>query len=191
MSHITDQEISDLKNEVEAKKRQVEYDRLKQDLADITYKVSHTPTEFDSAMTYPDTDKVLKSKDNQSFLNSAIDRFTHMLSPRPITGNLIALGILLAVLLIIRLNAQAYYDDNDIRQYLPYIGYLALGAGAIQILKSSTRSLLIPVVATAVGLAIATSMNVDDVVFTFQQTVYQGMFIVGLIGLIIGAFTID
>ena len=177
--------------ETEMKKRQAEYDRLKQDLADITYKASHTPTEFDSAMTYPDTDKVLKSKGNQSFLNSAIDRFTHMLSPRPITGNLIALGILLAVLLIIRLNAQAYYDDNDIRQYLPYIGYLALGAGAIQILKSSTRSLLIPVVATAVGLAIATSMNVDDVVFTFQQTVYQGMFIVGLIGLIIGAFTID
>jgi hypothetical protein len=59
MSHITDQEINDLKNQVEAKKRQAEYDRLKQDLADITYRESNRPTEFDSGLQYPDTDRSL------------------------------------------------------------------------------------------------------------------------------------
>jgi hypothetical protein len=189
--NITDQEIDNLKSEIETQKRQAEYAKLKQDLADITYKAANTPNEFDSAMKYPDTDKVLQSKGRKGFVNLVLDRLAHMLSPRPITGNFIALGIILVVLITVRANLITHVGQYDIKSYLPYIGYFALLGGAIQIIKSSTRSLIIPLVATVAGGVIATSMNATDLVFTFSQAVYQGMFVVGLVGLIIGAFSID
>ena len=67
-TNITDQEIDNLKSEIETQKRQAEYAKLKQDLADITYKSANTPNEFDSAMKYPDTDKVLQSKGKKALL---------------------------------------------------------------------------------------------------------------------------
>ncbi|MBK2046062.1 hypothetical protein IB644_05810 [Allofrancisella guangzhouensis] len=184
---LTDQDVLDLQKQIDEKKRLVEYEKLKKELAEITKQ----PTEFDSAMKYSDTDKVLQSKGKKSFINSLFDRLTHMLSPRPVTGNFISLGIITVVLIFSRSNIITNIGGNDITEYLPYIGYFALVVGGLQIIKSSTRSLLIPVLATVIGGVFATSMNPDTLVFTLHQVVYQAMFITGLLGLTIGAFTID
>jgi hypothetical protein len=50
-------------------------------------------------MQYVDTDRVLKDHSRKDkFVNRCIDRMMHMLSIRPITGNLISLGIIIAVI---------------------------------------------------------------------------------------------
>lgn len=191
MNSITDKDIENVKAELEKQKRKAEYDSLKKELADITSKSLKEQTEFDSAMTYPDTDKVLQNKGKQKFLNTAFSRLGHMLSPRPATGNFIALGLIIFVLILLRANIITSVGKYDITTYLPYISYLALITGVVQILKSSTRSLIIPLIAIITGGIIATTMNADDLVFTFQQAIYQGLFIAGVVGLIIGALTID
>ena len=192
MSHITDQEINDLKNQVEAKKRQAEYDRLKQDLADITYRESNRPTEFDSGMQYPDTDRSLKDHSRKDgFVNRVIDRLTHMLSIRPITGNLISIAITISVIVIARKGIVTHISDIDIASYLPFITYLAIFSAGMQILKSSTRSLFLPLVATIAGGIISASTGSEDLILTFPHWVFQGMFIMGLLGLVAGAFSID
>ena len=190
MNQIHD-EISDMNSRIAETKMQIQHQKLKEELSELTYKAANTPNEFDSAMTYPDTEKVLQSRGKKGFVNLVLDRLGHMLSPRPITGNFIALGIIVAVLITVRANLITHIGEYDITKYLPYIGNFALLGGAIQIIKSSTRSLIIPLVATVAGVMIATSMSPTDLVFSFSQAVYQGMFVVGLIGLILGAFSID
>lgn len=187
MSNITDKDITDLQKQIDAKKRQAEYNKLKNELNEM----AKQPTEFDSGMTYPDTDKILQSSKKKHFINILFERVGHMLSPRSATGNFIALGIIIAVLVVLRANIVTQINGYDISKYIPYISYLALVAGVLQILKSSTRSLIIPLIATVIGGFIATSMNAQDLVFTFGQSIYQGMFIAGLVGLIFGAFAID
>jgi len=71
-----------------------QYQRLLEDIEDKTYKAVNTPNEFSSAMQYPDTYNVLKSKKkNKSFFDLLYARLIHMLSPRPVIGNFIALGL--------------------------------------------------------------------------------------------------
>ena len=128
MQNITDQEIMNLQKEIDTQKRQAEYAKLKQELAEITKK----PTEFDSAMKYPDTEKVLQSKGPTNFIDIVFDRLAHMLKPRPVTGNFIALGILITVLIISRANMITHIGESDIREYLPYISYFALIVGVFK-----------------------------------------------------------
>ena len=79
----------------------------------------------------------------------------------------------------------------DVSTFLPYLGYFALVGGALQIIKSATRTLLIPLLALIIGGMITVSMGQADIVLTFGKEVYQGMFICGMIGLIIAAYSID
>ena len=46
---ISEQDLNQLKSKIEAAKRQAEYDQLKRDLVDLTYKAANAPTEFDGA----------------------------------------------------------------------------------------------------------------------------------------------
>jgi len=114
-----------------------------------------------------------------------------MCSPRPAVGNFIALGIILAVIFLLRSGVVTHIGSYDVSEYLPYLGYGALIAGALQIIKSATRTLLIPLLALIIGGLIAVSMGQNDIVMTFGNGIYQGMFICGIIGLIIAAFAID
>lgn len=192
MTSITDKDIDELKRQVEAKRRQAEYDRLKQDLADITYKSANTPNEFDSGLQYPDTDRVLKDGSHKDkFVSRVIDRIAHMLSIRPITGNLISIAITIGVIIIARKGIVTHISDIDITSYLPFITYLAIFSSGMQILKSSTRSLFLPLVATIAGGIISASTGSEDLILTFPHWVFQGMFIMGLLGLVAGAFSID
>lgn len=51
----SEQDLLSLKSEIAAAKRKVEYEKLKKDLHDITYKAVNTPNEFDGVMQMPDT----------------------------------------------------------------------------------------------------------------------------------------
>ena len=186
MSNITEKDIEALAADIRQKERQSEFNKLTQKLDRIS-----EPSEFDSAMAYRDNDNVLQSKGKKGFINLVTDRLAHMLSPRPVTGNFISLGLMIAVLIIVRANLITQVGNYDIKGYLPYIGYLALFGGGLQVIKSSSRSLIIPIIAIVVGGCIATTMSPDALVFTFTQAVYQGLFIVGLIGLVMGAISID
>jgi hypothetical protein len=186
MSNITEKDIETLAENIRQKERQAEFNKLTQKLDRMS-----EPSEFDSAMAYRDNDNVLQSKGKKGFINLVIDRLAHMLSPRPVTGNFISLGLMIAVLITVRANLITQVGDYDIKAYLPYIGYLALFGGGLQVIKSSSRSLILPVIAIVVGGCIATTMSPDALVFTFTQSVYQGLFIVGLIGLVMGAISID
>jgi len=191
-TRITEREISEMKEKIADQKRVTEYNKLKTDLADISYRSANTPNEFDSAMQSPDTDRVLQSrKGKDNFINLFIARVQHMCSPRPAVGNFIALGIILAVIFLLRSGVVTHIGSYDVSKYLPYLGYGALIAGALQIIKSATRTLLIPLLALVIGGLITVSMGQNDIVMTFGNEIYQGMFICGIIGLIIASFSID
>jgi hypothetical protein len=143
-------------------------------------------------MQSPDTERVLQSKKGKdNFMNTLIRRLQHMCSPRPAIGNFIALGIIVAALCFTRGGFITHIGEYDVSKYLPYLGYGALISGALQIIKSATRTLLIPLLAIIIGGLIIAGMGQNDVVMAFDKWVYQGMFISGIMGLIIASFSID
>lgn len=173
-------------------KRLMEYQQLKKDLQDISFQAANTPNEYDSAMQYPDTDNVMQSRNAaRNFINLLFRRIGHMLSPRPCVGNFISLFLVIGILVMIRAEIITKIGSYNVEKYLPYIGYASLIVGAITIIKSGTRSLLIPLLAVVIGGIVATTIQPHELILTFQKAVYQGMFVVGLIGLVIAAFSID
>jgi len=156
---ITEREISELKEKIADQKRVDQYNKLKADLEDISYRAANTNNEFQSAMQTPDTDRVLQSrKGTDNFINLLIARVQRMCSPRPAVGNFIALGITLAVLFIMRSGIVTHIGSWDVSNFLPYLGYLALVSGALQVIQSATRTLLIPLLALIIGGLITASM---------------------------------
>lgn len=184
----TEQDLSLLKSQIEDAKRKAEYDRLKQDLHDITYKAANTPTEFDGAMQLPDTDKVLKTKRrNYHFFDLLFGRIRGMFSLRPIIGNIIALLIAGIALFYI-------FNEIDMAGFGKYQSYFAIGIqifAAIQIIKSATRGLLLPFLALIVGGTIAHSLGADQTLLHFNKTFYEHLMITGIIGLGVAVLSID
>ncbi len=88
---VTEKEMREASEKLNDLKRNAKYESLKKDIEEITYKSSHRRDEFQSGMQAVDTDKILKEKRvEHGFFNRALDRFTHMMSIRPITGNIMA-----------------------------------------------------------------------------------------------------
>ncbi|MBA2710465.1 MAG: hypothetical protein H0U57_07740 [Tatlockia sp.] len=76
---VTDKEINDLKSQIDAQRKIQEYEILKKDLFDITYKANNTLNEFNGGMQQVDTERVLKTKRlNPSFSELVISRIIKM-----------------------------------------------------------------------------------------------------------------
>lgn len=185
---ITDHDLAALKEKIQEAKRRQEYDKLKEDLHDIIYKASHTPTEFDGAMQIPDTERVLRTKRKKHhFIDLLFERIRGMLSLRPIVGNIIAL--LLAGLVLFYI-----FKEVNIAGFAKYQGYFAIGIqifAAIQIIKSGTRSLLLPILALVLGCIAAHTLSDTQTLFNFNRVFYQHLMIVGIIGLGVSILSID
>lgn len=182
------QEIEKIKEQLAALRRQQEYANLKKELAEVTAQAVNTPNEFEGAMQLPDSEKVLQTKrSTKQFSEILLARVIKMLSIRPIIGNIIALGI--AAFALIFLNTELTLSHGQ--QYQHYIGIGLLTFAAIQIIKSSTRSLLIPILATILGAVISHSLASSETLLTYSANFYQYLMITGIIGLGISVLTID
>jgi hypothetical protein len=185
---VGDKEIDDLKEQINAHKKAQEYAKLKQDLFDITYKAGNELTEFDGGMKEVDTTKSLKTKRNtSSFYELIIARAIKMSSIRPIAGNIVALG--LAVIGLVFL--FHYLNNPEIKTLKTYLAYFIELAGAIQILKSASRSILLPLLATIIGAAISNQLTGHHQFLSQSGVFYQAMMVTGLIGIAISVFSID
>lgn len=183
----TEVELNDLKAQLEAAERQRQYDEIKSKLDAIKEQGSE-PNEFEGAMQIPDSEKVMQTKrQSQHLIEKIIKRVTHMLSPRPVVGNLIAIGLAFIALHFLRHEVTL----AGFGKYQNYIGTGLLIFGAIQVLKSSTRSLFIPVVTMIAGAIISHTLPHGEHFLGYTAKFYQYVMITGIIGLGISVLTID
>jgi hypothetical protein len=184
----TDSEISVLRNQIGDAKRLAEYNKLKEDLHDITYKAVNTPNEFSGSMQMPDTEKVLQTKrKSNSLADLFISRTKGMLSVRPVIGSVIALLLASIALFFV----FSVIDNAWFIKYRIYFSSTIQIAAGIAIIKSASRSLLLPLVALFVGGAIAASLNNHGALFYLNRASYEHLMIVGLVGICISIMTID
>jgi hypothetical protein len=185
---VIEKEIRDLKSKIAEEEKKKEYDNLKKDLFDITYKANNTMTEFDGGMTEVDTKKLLKTtRSKESFFDLVIARVLRMFNARPIVGNIIGIGLVFVGLM----SMNKYMNNPDLVMVKMYLGRFMMISGAVQILKSATRSLLLPLVATAVGGTIANQLTGNHLMLGQPSWFYQGVLITGLVGIAISVFSID
>ena len=185
---VIDKEIRDLKSKISEEQKKQEYDNLKKDLFDITYKANNTMTEFDGGMTEIDTEKSLKTnRSKESFFDLVFARILRMFNARPIIGNIIGIGLAFVGLM----SMNKYLNNPELVVVKMYLGRFLMISGIVQILKSATRSLLLPLVATAVGGTIANQLTGNHLMFGQPSWFYQGVLITGLIGIAISVFSID
>ncbi len=136
----------------------------------------------------PDTYQTLKTKRlRASIIEVVFRRIAAMVSIRPIIGNIIAIGLAMLALFYV-------YQEVDIAGFESYKSYFGIGIqlfGAIQIIKSGTRSLLLPLIAMVWGGMVAHSFGAHDALFTFGKAFYEHLMIVGIIGVGASVLTID
>ncbi len=185
---VYNKKIDELKSQIDSEKKKQEYEQLKRDLFDISYQANHAPNEFDGGMVQVDTEQSLKTKrGKESFSELFIARIIKMFNARPIIGNLIAVGLAFVGLM----SMNKYMTNPDLVMIKLYIGRFMMIAGAAQILKSASRSLLLPLIATTVGGIIANQLTGNQIMFGQPSWFYQGVLITGLVGIAISVFSID
>ena len=184
----TNEDVESLREQMTDAKRRAEYNRLKADLQEITYKAVNTPNEFEGGMRMPDTEKVLKTRRaSYSILELIMERTKAMLSVRPIIGHLISLFIACFILFYI-------FNEIDTKWFIKYQVYFSMAAqfaGAAAVIKSATRSLLLPFVALVFGSIAAHTLGDHGTLFHFGRSFYEHMMIVGVIGLCLAVVSID
>lgn len=185
---VTEQQLNDLRNQINEHKKRQEYEDLKKDLFNITYQANHTLTEFDGGMKQVDTENVLSNNTLRKNLSDIfIARLIKMCAIRPIIGNLIA--ITLAMVSLFSLHGFLHNPDlGSLKTGLSY--FIELAAG-VQIIKSASRSLILPITATLFGAMISNQLTGNQLLLQHSVEFYQVIFVTGLIGVAISIFSID
>ena len=185
----TETDIRVINTQIQDAKRSAEYEELEQELHDVTYKASHMSTEFDGQMQLPYIHQVLKSRHRKlHFFDILFARIHAMFSLRPVTGNIIALLIAGIALFYI-------FNEANMAGFEKYQNYFAIGVqivAAIQIIKSATRSLLLPFVGLVIGTAVAHSLGAPhSTLLHFNREFYQHLTMVSIIGICVAVLAID
>lgn len=184
VQHIQEKE----QGELAAQAKRQEKDALIQTIEEATYKAVTQPTEYDSAMAIADTDKVLKTRrTSKRWLDRVFQRLMAMGSLRPISAHLIALT--LAGLAVVGL--VYWVDVPFIEPYKPFGIHIIQVIGAIQILKSSTRSIALPLLAMGVGCIMGQKVTGSTEVFFMNHNAFSLLTLVGVIGLAFSVLAMD
>lgn len=185
---VTDKELSELKSKIDAQRKIQEYEQLKKELFEISFKANQTLTEFDGGMQQVDTARALKtSRTNPTFSELVIGRIIKMCNVRSIVGNFIALGLSFIGLVFI----FNFLTGADLKSVKVGLTYFIEIAAAIQVLKSASRSIVLPLAATAIGAVISIQLTGHHLFLNHSSDFFQAMMIVGLVGIGISVFAID
>jgi hypothetical protein len=185
---VTDEEINELRNLIGEHKKREEYARLKRDLHNITFQANHTLTEFDGGMKQVDIDRVLSTGNRKQSLSEIfIARLIKMCALRPIIGNLI--GVTLAMISIFSMHG--FLNIPDLALLKSYLSIFIEIAAGVQILKSASRSLVLPIGTVLFGAVIANQLTVHQLFLNHTADFYQAVMITGLIGIAVSVFSID
>lgn len=177
-------DLNTLREQIAAAERQREYDDLKARLENI----QGQGNDLEGAIQTPDAEKVLHTKRKSTpLIERIILRITQMLSPRPVVGNIIAIGLAMVALHFLRHEITL----EGFGKYQNYIGIGLLIFGATQVVKSGTRSLFIPMVTMIAGAVISHTLPGGEHFLGYTAKFYQYVMITGIIGLGISVLTID
>ena len=180
-----DREMEKLRQDVAMRKRYTEYQRLQRELQTTD---SEMGSDMDGSIQVADNYRTLyTSRTRHHVVDLFIHRLAKMFSLRPVIGNIIAL--LLSCLIL-------YYLFYEVRihGFTKYQSYFEIGIqllAALQVIKSGTRSLILPFLALVVGTVVAHTLPHNQTLFHFGQVFYQRMMIVGIIGLAVSVLAID
>lgn len=161
--------------------------QLQQALQDVATH-DNQPNEFEGSMQIPDNAKVLKTRRRgYSIVEMLLGRIGRMCGIRPVMGNVIGIGVALLALYFI----QHEIILHGFAKYQHYLGIGLLIFAGVQIVKSGTRSLLLPLVATIGGAVVSHTLVHHQTLFSYGATFFQYVMIVGIIGLGISVLNID
>jgi hypothetical protein len=184
----TEQEIPRLRREIDASRRQEELKKLKEEMAEITLKAQYDLGEFEGGLKEVDTERLLKNKQKSNHLmDKALSSFLKMMSVRPVIRNLVAIFVLMGCVVCL----LDFLHIKALEGKIIYFCYFIEVAVGIQILKSATRSLLIPVAATLIGAVVANTMPEGSLFLMHHQLFYQILMVTGIVGVMMSVFTID
>ena len=185
---VNDTDINELKSKIDAQKKINEYAKLKKDLFDVTFQANHALTEFDGGMQQVDTEQSLKTKREISALSEIfVARTIKMCNVRPVVGNMIAISLAI-VGLVFLFNCL---NNPELKTLKIYLSYFIEMAAAVQILKSASRSIVLPLVATIMGAMVSNQLTGHQLFLHQPSLFFQAMMITGLIGIAVSVFSID
>ena len=184
----SEEDVANLRQKIAAHRRQQEHRQLQAELQHVAVTRANTHNQFDGVMQEPDTQRVLKTKRRRySFIDLVFARLAGMFAARPIIGHLIAVGFALSAYGLLQTELMLHHAA----QYHQYLGIGLLFMAGIAVIKSATRSALLPVILAIGGAIISHTLHHKQLLFNHDATFYQYVMIAGIIGMGITALNID
>tara|TARA_B100001996_G_scaffold247927_1_gene192097 strand:+ start:225 stop:800 length:576 start_codon:yes stop_codon:yes gene_type:complete len=169
-------------------KQQQQLGQLKEEIQEITQQVINKPNEFEGSMQVQDSYRALHTKRKRSaFTELVIARIISMISLRPVIGNLIAIGLVMLALVFLHQGLML----SHLARYQHYMGVGLMLFAGLQIIKSGTRSICLPLISMILGAMISHQLKSDELLFTYGRTFYQYVMMTGIAGVAISVLTID
>jgi len=191
----TQSELDNLKDQIQEQRRLAEYQKLKQDLEEITVKAVNTQTDLDCAMQVPDTDRVLDSKSKvNSVIDKMITRACQMCSIQPVIGPVVVLLLILTGPLFLSFLADTAttHDAEFLSKVIPFLmkGSVTMIAMSFVIIRSASRSLLLPIVGMLTSAFFCTSLEASEKVLHFHFNDFIILGVASFIALLISAISV-
>ncbi|MCP4474479.1 MAG: hypothetical protein GY821_07930 [Gammaproteobacteria bacterium] len=80
---------------------------------------------------------------------------------------------------------------SHLARYQHYMGIGLMLFAGLQIIKSGTRSICLPLISMVSGAMISHQLKSDELLFTYGRTFYQYVMMTGIAGVAISVLTID
>ena len=122
-----------------------------------------------------------------ALINNFVYRIKYMTSIEPIIGNLIAIGLAIGVLVLLGHPALFPKWISKYHHYLTYAIYFGM---VIQLLKSASQSILLPLLALGIGGLGFWAMNLEPEMQLVGVTTLQQFMLLGVLGMAISIIKI-
>jgi hypothetical protein len=124
----------------------------------------------------------------QHFVHSLIHQFFGMCSLQQVVRHILAI-----IVLVVAFGVAAHKLPQDfVLQYGVYLNWVIGVTLGIVIIKSASYSLALPLLALFIGAStIPIAHYFQGTVFTLEASFYFRLLVVGLVGLIVGAISVD
>lgn len=171
-------DIDDLKKQLEQAKHAQEINALSQEIDHMKTQLRYARHQKQVEFSHIESQAPAK-KERRNFIQLVSSRLVAMMSPRPVAGSIIALG--LATFALVMIHTQVLKEDLEKYQY--YIGIGLLVFAGSQIIKSGFRSLFLPLLATVAGALISHHLQAGQRLFSYDAGFYQYVMLVGIVGI--------
>lgn len=185
---IERERLFELKQRRDAARMALMKESMEQELSDLNRQLGRKSRYRDNGESDYHARRYRSKRATHEFVSALLGRMLGLFSLQPIVGHIIGVIVLIVAFIV----AANKLPSSLLLHYGVYLNWIIGITLGIVVIKSASYSLALPALALVIGAtSTAVAHHFHGTVFTLEASFYFRMLIVGIIGLIIAALTLE